>query len=161
MKICHMEAMKEIKALEEEKERILERESDTSTVSYKETETKVLNGYSYTETRKRIDEIDTKIRKIRSALAYANCTVKLEGFDITIGEGLVLLSQLNGEYSRLSYMARHQQLTRRITPVGILEYTECLYNVEEVTEAARALKSRISSLQVAIDRANLINMIEV
>lgn len=85
----------------------------------------------------------------------------LEGFDITIGEGLVLLAQLNVDYSRLSYMARHQQLTRRITPVGIIEYTECLYNVEEVTEAARALKNRISSLQVAIDRANLINTIEV
>lgn len=54
MKICHMEAMKEIKALEDEKNRILEREDDTNTVSYKEDEPKVTNGYSYTETRKRV-----------------------------------------------------------------------------------------------------------
>ncbi len=161
MKVCHMEAMKEIKALEEEKSRILEREDDVSAVSYKEGEAKVDTGYSYEATRERVRELDAKIRKIKSALAYANCTVMLEGFDITIGEGLVMLAQLGSEYSRLSYMARGQQLTRRITPVGILEYTERLYDVESVVSEARELKSRISSLQVAIDRANLINMIEI
>ena len=161
MKVCHMEAMKEIKALEEEKSQLLQHEDDRCTVSYKENEKKVETSYSYESTRARVRELDARIRKIKSTLAYANCTVKLDGFDITIGEGLVLLAQLNAEYSRLCYMARYQQLTRRITPVGVIEYTECLFDAEAVGNEAKELKSRISSLQVAIDRANLLNYIEI
>ncbi len=161
MKVCHMEAMKEIKALEEEKSHLLEQEDDRCTVSYKENEQKVDTGYCYEKIRGRIRELDARIRKIKSTLAYANCTVMLEGFDITIGEGLVLLAQLNAEYSRLCYMARYQQLTRRITPVGVIEYTECLFDTEAVGNEAKALKARISSLQVAIDRANLLSTVEI
>lgn len=161
MKICHMEAMKEIKALEEDKSLILDNERISNKVSYKEGEAKVDTGYSYSDTRKRIEEIDTKVRKIRSALALANCTVTLDGFDCTIGEGLVLLAQLNAEYQRLEDMASERQMYRRITANGVLEYTECLYDVKKVAEEQKALRRKISALQVAIDRANLLNLIEV
>ena len=161
MKICHMEAMKEIKALEEEKSLILKNERMSNKISYKEGEDKVDTGYSYAETRKRVAELDERVRKIRSALALANCTVKLEGFDATIGEGLVLLAQLNGEYERLEDLASERQVYRRITANGVLEYTECLYDVRKAAEEQRALRRRISALQVAIDRANLLNLIEV
>ncbi len=156
-----MEAMKEIKALEEEKHILLENEERRNKISYKEGEEKVETGYSYADTRKRVDELDTKIRKIRSALALANCTVRLEGFDATIGEGLVMLAQWNAEYCRLSDMASERQVCRRITANGVLEYTECLFDVEAVAAAANELKRRIGSLQVAIDRANLLNCVEI
>lgn len=161
MKICHMEAMKEIKALEEEKTIILDNERISNKISYKEGEDKVDTGYSYEQTRKRVAELDERVRKIRSALALANCTVILEGFDVTIGEGLVLLAQLGAEYQRLENMASERQVYRRITANGVLEYTECLYDVKKVTEEQKALRRRISALQVAIDRANLLNLIEV
>ena len=161
MKICHMEAMKEIKSLEEEKSNILTSERISNKISYKEGEAKVDTDYSYAETRKRVAEIDAKVRKIRSALALANCTVALEGFDVTIGEGLVLLAQLNAEYERLDNMSSERQVYRRITANGVLEYTECLYDVKAVNEDKKALRRKISALQVAIDRANLLNLIEV
>ena len=161
MKVCHMEAMKEIRALEEEKDLCLINESERSRVSYKEGEQKVNTGYCYTETRAKIAELDARIRKIRAALAKANCTVELEGYGITIGEGLVLLAQMNAEYDRLSQLCRAQQISRRITPNGTLEYTECLYDVKSVEEERNELKRRIGALQIAIDRANLISFIEI
>ena len=153
--------MKEIKALEEEKSNILDAERISNKISYKEGECKVDTGYSYEDTRKKVAEIDEKVRKIRSALALANCTVILDGFDVTIGEGLVMLAQLNAEYERLENMASDRQMYRRITANGVLEYTECLYDVKKVGEEQKALRRRISALQVAIDRANLLNLIEV
>ena len=161
MKVCHMEAMKEIRALEDKKDMLIMTEQTRCLVSYKEGEEKVDTGYSYEETREKIADIDLRVRKIRSALALANCTVMLEGFDVTIGEGLVMLAQLNAEYSRLHNLSGMQQKTRRITQNGILEYTECLFDTKKVTEAAEELKRKIGSLQVAIDRANLLNTIEI
>ena len=161
MLVCHMEAMKEIRALEDEKEMILDNECERHVVSYKEGEQKVDTGYSYEETRRRVSEIDSRIRKIRCALTLANCTTKIGIDDLTIGEGLVLLAQLNAEYERLTRMAHMRQLSRRITQNGTLEYTECLFDVKEVLLASADLKRRIGALQVAIDRANLNGMIEI
>ena len=161
MKVCHMEAMKEIRILEEQKELLLRNEMERCTVSYKEGEKKVSTGYSFAQTREKVTEIDTRIRKIKSALARANCTVLLEGFDVTIGEGLVMLAQWSREHDRLSDLSYMRQITRRITPNGILEYTECLFDVEDITAKRDDLKRRISALQVAIDRANLMSLIEI
>ena len=161
MKVCHMEAMKEIRLLEEKKQMLLERECERFRVSYKEGERKVDTGYSYRKTREEVTALDARIRRIKSVLAAANCTCRLEAFDVTIGEALVMLAQWNGEYGRLCMLSAQQQISRRITPNGILEYTECLYDVEEVTKERDALKQRIGALQIAIDRANLLSMIEI
>ena len=58
-------------------------------------------------------------------------------------------------------LASCQQLSRRITQNGILEYTECQYDVEEVIRERDALKQRIGMLQFAIDRTNLLSFIEI
>jgi hypothetical protein len=161
MKVCHMEAMKEVRLLEEKKEMLLERECERFRVSYKEGERKLENGYSYRGTRDDVAALDARIREIKSALAAANCTCRLEGFDVSIGEALVMLAQWNAEYARLAMLSAQQQISRRITPNGILEYTECLFDVEEVARERNALKQRIGALQIAIDRANLLSQIEI
>ena len=93
--------MKLVKELETKKDLIVYAENNRNRVSYKEGEEQRLTKYNYGDTRKAIGEIDSQIRKIKHALAVANCTVKIDGFDITIGEALVYLAQLNAEYSRL------------------------------------------------------------
>lgn len=161
MKVCHMEAMKEIRLLEEQKQLVLEKEEEGFRVSYKEGESKVDTGYSYRETRDQVATLDARIRQIKSALAKANCLCRLEEFDVTIGEALVLLAQWNAEYARLCRLSSQRQLSRRITANGILEYTECLYDVKAVAEERNLLKQRIGALQIAIDRANLLSQIEI
>ena len=161
MKVCHTVAMKAIKEYEEQKRVLLESENRNCAVSYKENEKKITNDYNYDAVRKEVAIIDEKIRKVKSILAYANATVKVDTFNITIGEALVLLAQLQKEKEQVEYLASRTQLTRRITPNGVLEYTECSYDVEKAKKDAVDLRNKISNLQIAIDRANLTNYIEI
>lgn len=161
MKVCNAEAMKMIKELEEEKRMLIYNEDYRSTVSYKEGETKGAATYEYQKTRERVAGLDSEIRRIRFAIAKANCEIMVDGFDITISEALVLLAQLRGEYEQLKKLSGRMQISRRITTTGVVEYTECLYDVAQVEQEQKALNRKIGKLQVAIDRANLTNVIEV
>ena len=159
--MCNSEAMKAVKELEDRKRKIIYNEDYRSYISYKEGEEKVLNNYDYDKTRKEISEIDDRIRKIKHALAVCNCTAIIDDFRITIGEALVLLAQLHNEYNQLDDLSKRNKLSRRITANGILEYTECLYDPERAVDDMSNLCNKISRLQVAIDRANLTNFIDV
>ena len=162
MKICSAEAMKIIKELEEEKNLIIAIEDRRSTVSYKEGETKTIPDYDYKETRKSICDLDDKIRALKFKVAKSNCETTLTGgFDCSVSEGLVLLAQLRSRLEQAEELADRQQITRRITSNGVLEFTECLYNVIEVENDVKDLNRQIGKLQIAIDRANLTNEIEV
>ena len=161
MKMCNSEAMKVIKELEEKKKKVIYTENSQSRIAFKEGENKVITNYDYAVTRKSVAEIDERIREIKHALAVCNCTAKVDDFDVTIGEALVYLAQLNAEYSQLNSLSSFLKLSRRITPNGVLEYTECLYDPEAVAKDLEILHSKICKLQVAIDRANLTNYIHV
>lgn len=161
MKVCHSEAMKKIKELEEQKNLLVYYENNRCTVSYKEGEEKTPSKYDYAKTRKDIEKIDSEVRAIKHALAVANCTVKVDDFDMTIGEALVYLAQLNAEYRRLDNLTDREKLSRRLTVNGVIEYTECLYEPEKVEKDQKALYAKICKLQVAIDRANLNNYLDI
>lgn len=160
MRVCHAQAMKMIKEYEEQKRLLLRREAENFRVSYKEGEQKIATDYDYAAVRAEITRLDAEVRKIRSALAKANCSVKIDGFDLTIGEALVYLAQLCNERQHLDGMADNNQLSRRLTTNGVIEYTECLFDVAKVKKDAGDLRQKISELQIAIDRANLVNFIE-
>ena len=161
MKICNMEAMKQIKQLEEEINLLESEERMNCVVSYKEGETKTIPNYDYKKVRKLINDANDKIRKIKYALQVVNGSYKIDEFNITIAEALVYLAQLNNEYSRLSFLTSKNKISRRITANGVLEYTECQYNPEDVKKDQKELLAKISKLQVAIDRANLNCFIEI
>lgn len=161
MKICHMEAMKIVKELEQQKDILISDEDTRCTVSYREDEEKVAIKYNYDETRAKIKEIDDKVRMIKSKLAKSNCSVMVDGFDVTIGEALVLLAQMQNEIQQLEYLTNNEQLTRRITYNGVVEYTECNYDVEKVKAELQEMRTKVGKLQVAIDRANLVTEIDI
>ena len=159
--MCHAEAMKRIKDYEEEKRLLIYNEDNRSTRSYKEGEETPAPTYDYLQTREKVAALDEQIRKIKFALAKNNCIAVVEGFDMTIAEALVYLAQLRKEYEQLDDLTARNQLARRITPTGVIEYTECLYDVKKVEEDQRQLNCKIGKLQVAIDRANLLNEISI
>lgn len=161
MKMCNSEAMKVIKELEEKKKKIIYNENARSKVLYKGGEEKVLNNYDYAQTRKQVEEIDGRIRKIKHALAVSNSKTVLPEFGITIGEALVYVAQLNAEYAQLETLSSFNKLSRRITANGVLEYTECLYDPDAIILDMEELHSKICKLQVSIDRANLTSIIDV
>ena len=161
MKVCHTQAMKMIKEYEEQKRVLLMKEDNYSQVSYKEGEKKIASDYNYKTVRESVKKLDDEVRKIRTALANANCKVMVDDFQITIGEALVLLAQMQSERQHLESMANNVQLTRRLTQNGVIEYTECLYDVSKIKQDVSELRQKINKLQIAIDRANLINYIEL
>lgn len=161
MKICHSEALKLVKELEERRSALVAAEDRRSRIMYKEGEEKRAAKYDYVQTRRGIAELDGQIRRIRCALAAANCSVPVDDSGMTIAEALVYLAQLNREHAQLEDLSRYEKLTRRITANGVLEYTECLYDPEEAERDKNALYAKICKLQVAIDRANLTSEIEV
>lgn len=161
MLVCHTEVMKMIKELEGQKLLLIRKEDECSTVSYKEGEPKLDTGYNYAEMRDSIEELDTRIRHLRSVLARANCEVYVDKFDITLGEALVMLAQLQSERSQVESLAARRQISRRITMNGVLEFTECVYDTARAEADAKVLRETINDLQMAIDRANLTNYVEV
>ena len=161
MKVCHTEAMKLIKELEKQKDELVEFEDRNSVVSYKEGETPIDSGYAYERPREEIRAIDDRIRAVRTALGRANTLVIAEPFGITIGEALVLLAQLQGERVQVESLTGRNPLTSEITYNGVIRFTRCNYGVKQAEADAGALRKRISELQIAIDRANLTNYIEI
>lgn len=161
MKMCHTQAMKLLKELAEQKSALLAAENKNCTISYREGEEKTACDYDYAATRAAEEEIDERVLRIRSALAHANCTVKVDFEGLTLAEALVLLAQLQNKRRQLEYLAGMKQLSRRITENGTIEYTEKLFDVKEAAQDAKEVRARIGALQIAIDRANLNNYIEV
>lgn len=160
MKMCHSEVIKYIKELESKKSVLLRKERNSSTYTYQDESAKIVPEYSYELTRKEVDELDGKIRNLRHALAVANCTVKVDDFDITIGEALVLLAQLNNKCDILENMSSRQQICQQMS-YATMQITACNYDVAKATEDYENLRLHIGKLQVAIDRANLVNYVEV
>ena len=138
--------MKRIKELNERKDTLILNEQRRMRTSYKEGEQPVPVDYDYKKTREEIAKIDAEVRAIRCGISLANCTVKLDD-GLTIGEALVYLAQLNGENARLESLAVHEKLTRRITTNGVLEYTVCNYEPDEVISDREELRAKIYGLR--------------
>lgn len=161
MKMCHTEVMKLIKELETQKCALIEQEDANSVVSYKEGETPMDTGYRYEETRAAVQALDDRVRSLRVLLAAANVSVKVEPFGVTIGEALVLLAQLQNARAQVDSLASRRPRCRRLTSNGVVEFTECAYDVSRAVADSKQLREKISALQIAIDRANLTNYVEV
>ena len=160
MKICLTAIMKNIKSLEEKKERLCREEKENRTTCYINESDKVDTGYDYEFYRKEIDAIDDEILGLRSVLNKANATVKVIGTNYTISEALVRLAQLSAKLNYLSGFPT-VKLSRVTTYNGAIEYTECLYSVKTVTETLEKLREDISALQMALDKTNLVYEVDI
>ena len=161
MQMCNAEIMKKVKMLEQNKSDILMEESRSHQVTYQNPKDRFDYGYSFEETRNKISVIDGDIRELKRLLNLSNATTIVPEFSMTLGECLVYLAQLNREMSTVSGMARKQDKTTSSTYGGVVEYTVLNYDKAECQEKLEWLKDTIAQLQIAIDRTNLTNMIEV
>jgi hypothetical protein len=82
-------------------------------------------------------------------------------FSMTLGECLVYLAQLNRELAVVSRMAKNEPKTSRSVYGGAVEYTTLNYDKEECQAKQGWIQTTIAELQIAIDRTNLTNMIEI
>lgn len=161
MKLCNAEIMKKIKLLEQTKNDILAEEHRINEVTYQTEKDKIDFGYNFYETRKKVDDIDREVRKYKRLLNYSNATTIVEGFDMTLGECLVYMAQLNNQVYLLESLSKKEAMTRRSTVNGVIEYTALNYEKAECQSKLQWVLETIAVLQIAIDRTNLTNMIDV
>ena len=161
MKMCNTEVMKKVKLLEQAKGEILAEESRIHWVTYQTKMDKFDNGYDFAQTRKKVDDIEAEIRMYKRLLNLSNATTMVDAFDMTLGECLVYMAQLNRQVYTLEAMSRKEPITRYSTHNGVIEFTELNYDKAECQERLRWVLETISKLQIAIDRANLTNIIEI
>jgi predicted nucleic acid-binding Zn-ribbon protein len=161
MAMCNAEILKRIKLLEQNKSDVISEESRIHQVSYQEEKDRYDYGYSFSKTRETINGLDEEIRKLKHLLNISNATTTVPEFSMTLGECLVYLAQLNRELAIVSRMAKKESTTTKSTFGGKVEYTVLNYNKEECQAKLEWLQNTIAQLQIAIDRTNLTNMIEV
>ena len=161
MKLCNAEVIKKIKDFEEQKQEILSDEQKNCTTTY-QTETDMIDtGYDFEKARNIVENLNKEIMRLKHALNVSNSTVIVEKFDLTIGECLVYMAQLNNEKVVLERMSRNRSKSRMTLYNGTVEYTVTNYDVEVCKDKLNDIKETLRKLQLAIDRVNLNNMIEI
>lgn len=154
--------MKIIKALDEEKTALLDMEQQNSRVIYSTGEKKLCGDYDFDEVSKRIDEIDEQTLRLKGKLSLSNATTVVEEFSMTISEALVYLAELQNKKDRYVYLSSLPKKRRlSVNREGVVEYEETLYDPKFCLDKAKEISETISRLQMAIDRTNLNNMIEL
>ncbi|MCL2197757.1 MAG: hypothetical protein FWB80_02430 [Defluviitaleaceae bacterium] len=161
MKMCNTEIMKKIKLLEQSKFDTLVEETRIHEITYQNEKDRFDNGYSFADTREKISKLDAEIRKLKSLLNLSNATTVVPEFSMTLGECLVYLAQLNRELAIVSTLANKEAKTTRSTYGGAVEYTVINYDKTECKAKLEWLNETIAALQIAIDRVNLTNIIEI
>ena len=111
--------------------------------------------YDYDETRKALDEVDAKIRKVKHAINTFNLTHEVPGFGMTVDMMLVYIPQLTRKKQRLSAMKDRLPKVREMTRVaGIIEYSYANYDIERATEDFEKVSDELSRAQTALDVLN-------
>lgn len=161
MKISIKEGIKRVSLIEEKINLLLDTENAEHYVVYQELETPDKGTYDFDSTQKVLNEYQDSIAKIKSAINYANATVKTDYEGLTIGEALVQLAQKNHNLNRLKRLSYGQQKSRKTTFNAVIEYTEKLYDIQKVKAMTISEKDKIHQLQSAIDKANILTEIEI
>lgn len=162
MKVCNTEIMKEIKKLNDRKSDLINFETMNSTITFLKDEEKTMPSYSYDELTKELGEIDNRVLYLKDKLAYSNATTIVPEFNLTIASALTYLAILQSKKDRYYRLSLNDKL-RRIgsNRDGQVEYAETLYEPTSCKKIYEETVEEINKLQMAIDRVNLTNLIEI
>lgn len=165
MKYTSAEANKLLKTLENKRNNILRREEKASKFKVSSTENveDLRPEYDFAKTQKELALLNEKIRKIKHAINMFNVTHTLPGFgDLTIDQALVYMPQLREEIRKLNDMA--SSLPReRIEDFrsNIVDYSIANFDIDEAVSAYEKESERLTLLQLALDKANTTETIEI
>lgn len=163
MEFTSASANKHLRKLQDEKERLLRIEGETSTYVLYEGEEAEPPAYDYFSTRQLIDDIDGKMLAIRHGLHEFNAKTLLPGSQLSIDEALIYLAQLSQKKSRLSALASNmpkRRLRERYfgSNSGAVEYEYSNYDVAQAEADYQLVADQIADLQLELD---LVNQTEV
>ncbi len=163
MKKCNTELMKDLKVIQELINQARQKQHSNSTVSYTEREkATAVCTFDYARSQQELADLQKQERTIKRLLAVSNATTIVEGYDMTIAEALVMLAQLTHNKKVLSRLANKEKVARESAHYrGEAEFTKVCYDIEQAQQDLATLNREIAKLQMALDRTNLTNLIEV
>ena len=165
MKYTSAEAGKMIKKLNDEYTSMLLREENSKDflAAVGEDLESVRPDYDFATTQAALNEVETKIRKVKHALNVFNSTTVIPEFAITIDEMLVYIPQLTAKKNKLARMKDKLPKVREQTRVNssILDYRYLNYDVKEVTAAYEQVCDTLAKAQNALDAVNMNQTLEI
>lgn len=166
MEFTSASANKYLKRLQDEKDRLLRIENETSTYIVADGEEPDPPHYDYAGTRAAVADIDDKMRTIRHTLHRFNMETILPESGMSIDEALIALAQMSGVQSRVRSLSEQQQKTRLRdryfgSAPGPVEYRYANYDIAEAENDYREISDQIAALQLEIDLANQTQLFSV
>ncbi|MCR4780879.1 MAG: hypothetical protein K5876_07265 [Ruminiclostridium sp.] len=161
MKVTSAQAAKLLRKLVDERNSIASAESRSSSfnAAVGEDIESVRPAYDYAATQKAIENIETKIRKLKHEINLFNVRQTVPGFDMTIDQMLVYLPQLCRQRDKLDEMRSVLPKTRaersiRATNINIIDYTYANYDIAEAEKDYNEISDLLAKGQTALDTVN-------
>ena len=165
MKYTSAEANKLLKALENRIRNIRTKEEKACSFKVSSTENveDLRPDYDFAKVQSEIESLNAKVREVKHAINVFNVTHTLLGFDkMTIDQALVLLPQLSEEVRKLSDMATRLPRERiESFHSVIVDYSIANYDIEEAEKAYEKARGMLTTLQLALDKANNTETMEI
>ena len=160
MKYTSAEAAKLLRTLTEEQANIREKEEKSAVfvAAIEEDVESVRPAYDYAATKKKLDELEARVRKIKHTMNIFNTTTVIPGFDMTIDQMLVYIPQLSERKAKLTRMA--SRLPKERANAGgygaktIVEYQYVNYDIEKIEQDLADVTNELSRAQTALDTVN-------
>lgn len=135
---------------------ILEANAKTFLASVGEDVESVRPEYDYKATKKELDALSLKIRKVKHAINVFNTTTVVPEFGITIDELLVYIPQLSAKKAKLRGMADTLPKTRENNygKSNIIDYRIVNYDIKQVKKDLDVVTDELAKAQLALDTIN-------
>ena len=167
MKMTSAEAGKLVKKLEEKISALLalEEKSSVFRVASGENEELLRPAYDFLDCQAKLEKLQEDLRKVKHALNVFNTTHAIPGFDgMTVDQALIALPQLSSQKQKLAnYAARlpRERVQGYASQSNIIDYTVANYKSEDAQAEYERVSDRLSRLQLALDRVNHTEKMEV
>ena len=165
MRYTSAEANKLLKALELRRNTIKKKEEKAASFQAAANENieELRPEYDFAKVQAELASLNAKIREVKHAINVFNVSHTLPGYDgLTIDQALVYLPQLSEQTRKLNDMA--SALPReRIESFRsmIVDYSIANYDIDEAEKAYEDVSERLTSLQLALDKANNSDTMEI
>ena len=114
--------------------------------------------HDYTDTQKKLAELEQRIRKVKHAINMFNATHVIPDFNMTIDEMLVYIPQLTQRKNKLADMKARLPKQRVEEQYGrqsnIIDYSYANYDLTAVEADYEKVSDELSRAQLALDAVN-------